>query len=472
MSRSRLFIENILVYGFGGMLAKLVPFLMLPIVTRIMPNTVYFGLSDLSNTLISLASAFAIMGMYDAMFRMFFEKEEDSFKKSICSTALAFVLGSSLIVSICLFILSDPISRLFFGGTQYSVLVCVAAVNVLSESGKTIVQAPTRMQNKRVVFIVMNLLSAILSYAISIPLLLLGEYVLALPIASLLASFFALVVFAILNRDWFHASSLDTKALKSMLCIGVPLMPTFLFYWVFSSADRLMLVSFLGVGAAGIFAVAAKLGQISQLIYTAFAQGWQYFAFSTMRDGDQVELTSRVYEYLGLVSFSAVSLLLVFLDPLYRFLFPPDYYEGIVATPYLFLAPLLLMLYQVAANQLLVIKKSWPSLFILLSGVVLNLLGNYYLIPIIGIEGAAISTLFGYLVTNIVALIVLAKMKLLKINARFYCVSLIFFIIFLLWRFVFFGNTLALSFCFVAFLVFEVLFYRKDLALVFRKKGA
>ncbi len=39
MSKFRLFIENFLVYGFGGIISKLIPLIMVPIVTQIMPDT-------------------------------------------------------------------------------------------------------------------------------------------------------------------------------------------------------------------------------------------------------------------------------------------------------------------------------------------------------------------------------------------------------------------------------------------------
>ena len=66
---------------------------MVPIVTRLMPSTEYFGLNDLSETVTSFASALAIIGMYDAMFRMFFEKEDENYRKTVCSTTLTFTLA-------------------------------------------------------------------------------------------------------------------------------------------------------------------------------------------------------------------------------------------------------------------------------------------------------------------------------------------------------------------------------------------
>ena len=75
MNKLKLFIENFIVYGFGGIISKIIPLVMVPIVTRIMPNSEYFGISDMSNTIMSFAMYFAILGMYDSMYRLFFEKD-------------------------------------------------------------------------------------------------------------------------------------------------------------------------------------------------------------------------------------------------------------------------------------------------------------------------------------------------------------------------------------------------------------
>lgn len=451
------------------MLSKFVPLVMLPIVTRLMPDAGYYGYSDLSNTLVSLMQPVAIMGMYDAMFRMFFERDDEDFKRRVCSTALFFVTGMAVVVALCMVLLRDPIARLFFGGAEFVNLALVSAATVLVAGNNTIIQAPTRMQNKRLVFVVMNLSIALLSYAVSLPLLLAGEYLMALPIAAFIVAVFSLVVFAVLNRRWFGFRRFDLGLLKTMLAIGIPLMPGFLFYWAFNSASRVVIVSALGVGAAGVFAIAAKVGQVSQLIYTAFAQGWQYFAFSTMKDDDQVELNSRIYEYLGAASFLATALVIAVMDPVYRTLFTAEYAGGIVCVPYLFLAPLLMMLYQVAVNQLLVVKRTWPSLVMLASGAAVCVVLQLALVPVLGIEGAGVGTLCGYLVTNAVALAWLTRMKLMAVPRRFCALGLVFGAFFAVWRFALMGDTFALCIAFCAFAAVCAYLYRGELRGAVRK---
>ncbi len=463
MNRFKLFIENFLIYGLGGVMGKMIPFFMLPVITRLIPNSYYMGLSDMSNTLLSFSQAFAVMGMYDAMFRMFFEKEEQIYKKEVCSSAVAFIGFSSLLVFLFLFTFKEQIAESFFADSSLIPLVFVTAVGVLAGATNNIVAAPTRMQNKRRIFLATNVITPLISYGIAIYLLRKGNYIYALPLGSVIAAIATEVIFIFLNYKWFSLKFVRWNLIKSMLCIGIPLLPNFLIYWVFNSCDRIMISQFLGMEHTGLYAVGSKFGHISQLIYSAFAGGWQYFAFSTMRDEDQVELTSRVFEYLGCLAFSATILVSFCSDFFFAFLFGEEYQAAAVTVPYLFMAPLAQMLFQVAANQFLVIKKTMPSSMILFAGAIGNVGLNAILIPRIGIEGAAIATLVGFSLSTLICACILTKMRLFQVSSRCKWVAFLFVLYMLLWRI--FNHRMAwisiLAGSFV--LLLYLIFYKKDL---------
>lgn len=463
MNKLKLFIENFLVYGFGGVISKVIPLIMVPIVTRIMPNSSYFGINDLTNTIVSFASALAIMGMYDAMYRMFFEKDDEEFKKEICSTTLSWTILTSIIISFLLVIFRQPIAKLFYGTTEYSFLLYFAAITTLVSSTNGIISAPTRMQNKRKIFLITNTISPILSYSISIPLLLKGYYLIALPLAGVVSGMTMEVAFYLLNKSWFDFRKNNGDLLKKLLIFAVPLIPNFLIYWLFNSADRVMISNLMDVGAAGIYSVGSKLGHASQLIYTAFAGGWQYFAFATMKEDNQVKSNSLIFEYLGGISYVATAFICAFAYVFYDILFVDEYLPGYVISPYLFLAPLLQMLFQVAGNQFLVIKKTWPNMLILLCGAVMNVVLNLILIPFIGIEGAAIATLLGYAISDVVCIIVLTKMELMKVSVKFILSSGLMVLFFVIWRMFSSENLLGGLFLAVFFSVLIGYLYRKDL---------
>lgn len=468
-NKSKLFIENILVYGIGGIISKIIPFVMVPFVTYIMPGTSYFGISDLSSTLVSFGSAFAVMGMYDAMFRYFFEKEDEDYKKLVCSTAFRFTLVSSTVVFLIMVAARNFISRLFFGNEEYTYIVVVSALSVLTGATNSIISAPTRMQNKRRIYLITNTMGPVISYLFAIPLLLKRQYIIALPLSALISTVSLEVSFFALNRKWFSLWKFDWGLLKKLLCLAVPLMPNFLVYWVYSSCDKLMITNIIGVEAAGIYAVSSKLGHASQLIYTAFAGGWQYFAFSTMKDKNQVESNSFIFEMLGIISFVTTMFVCALSYWIFKILFKDDYLIGYISAPYLFLSPLLLMLYQVAANQFLIIKRPWPSMLILLCGAVINVVLNIVLIPSTGIEGAAIATLSGYFVAVLVCSVVLIKMKLLVVRARFLIATTALIVYMIFWRVLFLSRTSVGCLIACIFTLFIMLLYKNELVFVMNK---
>ena len=468
MNKLRLFIENFFVYGLGGIIAKLIPLIMVPIVTRIIPSTDYYGISDLSNTVVQFGSAIAVMGMYDAMYRMFFEKEETAFKRTVCSTAFVFTFCTSIVVCLLMVLGREWIARFFFSDAKFAYVVYLSALGTLVGATNSIIAAPTRMQNKRMIFLATNTISPILAYGIAIPMLLAGHYIIALPLAYVVSHLIMELAFWGMNRAWFSPKLFDRDLLKQLLKIAVPLLPNFLIYWVFNSCDKVMITNMIGIGAAGIYSVGSKLGHASQLIYTAFAGGWQYFAFSTMKDENQVESNSKIFEYLGSISFAATAFVAAWSFGIFRLLFKPDYLSGYIVAPYLFLAPLLQMLFQVAANQFLVVKKTWPNLLILSCGALLNLLINYFLIPVLGIEGASLATLMGYVFSDILCVIVLTRMKLMAVSKRFIAASLAMGAFMLGWR-LFFSSSVGIGTIAAVLLTgFLLLLYRSDLRTLLR----
>lgn len=467
MNKLKLFLENFVIYGIGGIISKIIPLLMLPIITRIMPNPMYYGISDMSNTIVQFGSAIAIMGMYDAMYRLFFEKDDVYFKKQVCSTTLVFTVIMSLTVSLLIIIFKNKIGEYFLGEAKYYYVIYLSAISTLLGATNGIVSAPTRMQNKRKVFLVTNTIAPILSYGISIPMLLAGNYVISLPLAGVISSLVMEICFIILNKKWFKFNLFNFTLLKQLLLFAIPLLPNILIYWLFNSCDRIMITKILGIEAAGVYSVASKIGQCSQLIYTAFAGGWQFFAFSTMKEKEQVKSNSKIFEYLSLISFISTAVVCVFSYTLFRIIFGEEYLEGYVVAPYLFFAPLLQMLFQVSGNQFLVIKKTWPIPFILSGGVIANIILNYFLIARIGIEGAAIATLVGYSITVIVCIIVLKYMKLILISKRFILSSTIIFIYIISWRYIWKENLIWGIVSFIIYILILLKIYNEDVKKIF-----
>lgn len=423
LSRFKLLIENFFAYGIINILNKIVPLLMLPIVTRMLPHTDDFGRFDLFNMIINFGSSFAVLGVYDAIFREYFEKDDLQYKMKVTSTGMQIVLLSSFVVMLILIVFNQAFSQIFLGDTSSTLIIVTAAIGVFLSANKNIISAPTRMQNRRTIYVVSGLSNSIIYYVFAILLVYIGLGYQGLIYGNLIASLGILLFFWILNKKEFHFKLYDKEIAKTLLKIGLPILPVFIIYWGFNSTDKIMITHMLDVAQVGIYSIGARVASISQFIYQAFAGGWQYFAFSTMQDDDQVQLTSIIFEYLGVISFLSFIILIPFNQWIFNLLFTGDYTKGAEVFPYLFLSPLLLMLVQTAGNQFLVVKKSFYMTLSLAVGVVVNIIMNFFLIRVYGIVGCSLSTLTGYAVSVLMVVIVTSKMKLLKLSKKFVLLS-------------------------------------------------
>ncbi|MGL4671157.1 oligosaccharide flippase family protein [Cetobacterium sp.] len=423
-SRLKLFLENFLFYGGLSMLTKALPLITLPIITRMLPDASSYGIADMFNLMNSFGMAIAILGMGDAIFREFFEdKENVEYQKKITSTGLGIVMLSSIIILLLVMIFNTTFSLLLFKTTEYRNLINLSAFAIMLGAISSIIALPTRMRNKRKVYLLTGIGFPLLGFTATYFLIKIGYTYEAIVYGSVIMSMVSLITFYLLNRKDFDLKLFDKSVARELFKIGIPLLPTFLIYWIFNSMDRIMINRMIGSTELGIYSVGSKVSSISQLIYTAFAGGWSYFAFSTMKDDDQVELNSKVFEYLGIISFVAYICTQPFIKPVFKFFLTGEYQRGSEVFAYLFLSPLMLMLFQITASQVIVVKKSYLSTLSLTIGAILNIFLNYYLIKYYGIRGAAVSTLFSYIISVVMIMIVCYKYKLMKLKPRFVIIT-------------------------------------------------
>lgn len=411
-SRLKLFLENFLFYGGLSMLTKAFPLIMLPVVTRLLPDASSYGIADMFNVISNFGSQIALLGMYDAMFREFFERPNDPhFQKKVTSTAFTIVFVSAIVIATVVFLSSGFLDTVLLKSDSSSWVIKIAAFMVVVSALRQLMQAPCRMRNQRKIFLFIGIGSPVLTYSILLLFVFWGYTFEAIIFSSFFGFSVLMFFFLFFNRRDFSFNLFDRSVAKELFKIGLPLVPSFLAYWIFTSTDRIVIARTLDLEQLGVYSVGVRMASVSQLVYTAFSSGWQYFSFSTMKDDDQVELTSKIFMYLSVVSLVVFILSLPFVDVVFDLLFEGSYKNGAVVFPFLFISPLLLLLFQSIGNQFLIIKKSYYSPIILAVGALVNLVATVILTSKFGIIGASIGTMLGYFVSVIMAFFVLKKLK-------------------------------------------------------------
>ena len=284
--------------------------------------------------IINFGTPLAVMGLYDAMFREYFEKDDQQYKYDVTTTTQRIILFNSIIISIILILFSSFFSNLFFGVSEHSNIIMFASVALLFSANRQPIQAPTRMENKRKVFVVSGLLESGGYYLLSILLINFGFSYYGLIYARIITIIILILFFWFQNKKFFLKGKFDKGIAKELLKIGIPLVPTFLIYWIYNSMDRIMITNILGTSELGIYALGAKYAMVSQLIYAAFAGGWQYFAFSTMKDKDYKKMLGNIWEVLFIISTYFFILMFLFKDIIFNLLFEGDFVRGVEGFPF------------------------------------------------------------------------------------------------------------------------------------------
>lgn len=406
------------------MLTKALPFITLPIITKLLPDSSSYGIADMFNLIISFGRALAVLGMYDAIFREFFEKNENKvYQKKVTSTGFNIVMIASIIVFLITFLFNKKLSFLLFDNIKFGNLIILSGVGVILSAFSSILASPTRMRNQRRIFLYTGVSFPLIGFLATYGFIKIGYTYEAIIYGTVIMNFISVIVFGYLNRKDFNFKFYDKKVAKELFKIGLPLLPTFLIYWIFKSMDRIMINKMLGASELGIYSVGSRVASISQLILSAFSGGWAYFKYSTMRDDDQVEMNSKVFEYLGIISFLAFIVAQPFIIPVFNLFFKGNYQRGAIVFSYLFLSPLILMLFQIIGSQMLVVKKTYLTTIALTSGAFSNIILNFILIKNYGIKGAALSTLLSYILSVIIMGVICYRYDLLKVNKRFLLVA-------------------------------------------------
>ena len=434
MSRKKLLYENFLIYGMGSVMSKIIPFIMLPVITFLLPDEKYFGINDLFTTVTSFCCSFGLFGMTDAAYRFFFDEDDLEYKKKVCSTSAGISVIFTLFSVIVLLLLSGIITDRIYGSQEYYFLIVLNVFAIYISNVNSFLMLPTRMLNKRKVYLAVNTFIPVVTYSAAILMLYFGWYLCALPLAFIFSGIFSSVIYGILNAEWFSYARIDRNLVIDLIKFGLPIMPQHLMYYIINSCDKFMIAVFLGQSLNGLYAVGGKFGQISQIIYVAFAGGWSYYRYSTMNEADQVDNISVIFETIGVISFVAFVFGCILSKPVIEIFFKKEYYESFIVIPYLFLSPLIQMMFQIVAGQFTILKKTWINLVSLLMGVVCNVVLNYVFIPIMGIEGASFSTLIGYIVTLIICSVACLKCKMLQVQKKFSISIIITVLFFVIWR--------------------------------------
>jgi O-antigen/teichoic acid export membrane protein len=191
---------------------------------------------------------------------------------------------------------------------------------------------------------------------------------------------------------------------KEILKFGLPYIPAGLAGIAMQVIDRPIVKALTNDSTLGIYQLNYRLGIFMMLIVGMFDYAWRPFFLNHAKDADAKQLFAKVFTFFILGAMSIFLVLSLFIEDIVRMnffgkqFFPPIYWQGVEIVPWILLAYVFTGAYVVFVVGVYLEKKTKYLPFVTGAGALLNVGANFFLIPKIGILGAALSTLFSYIV--------------------------------------------------------------------------
>ena len=398
MNKYQTLAANTILMSVGTFGSKLLVFLMVRFYTGYLTPAEY-GTADLITQTANLLIPLVSLDITDAVFR--FAAERRGGRTEAFSVGLRVItLGSAGLLLVIALLQGVPAVRAYgFLLASFVIASCCHALcaHFVRARGNTALFAAQGLFNTAL-FIGLNVLFlAVFHWGIR-------GYVLSTTVANLITT--GLLVFR--ARLWRYAGLAPRRGLRrQMLRYCIPLIPTAVFWWIMGVSDRYMVKWFLGSDANGIYAVAYKIPTILTILATVFMDAWQLSAIAES-DGDRqvhLQFCGRIWDAFASAVFLGAGGIIALSPLLIRLLAEESYYSAWQYIPVLTLSMAAAAFSNFMGSVYVVTKQSKASFWTSLVGAGSNIVLNLWLIPQIGLQGAAAATFLSCLAVFLIRLV-------------------------------------------------------------------
>lgn len=392
--------------NFGS---KILTFLLVPLYTSVL-TTEEYGAADILTTTVNLLYPILTLSIFDATLRFALDKKYD--KRAVFSTSIILTAIASVVL-----LLGTPIIKgtdsiwghywWYFVGIFITTSLQMCLSNYIKGCDKTKIFAIQGILYT-IVFLLLNILF-LLYIKIGLP-----GYLLSMIIACAASCIYMLFA-SKCHRDLIPFT-FDKTVGKEMLAYSVPMIPTSIAWWINASADKYMILGFIGVSANGLYGVAHKIPTIFSTFSNLFSQAWRISAISTYDEADKQAYYTRVYRMYSLICVYGCIALTFASQLIAKLLFKADYYQAWVLVPPLVIAALFEAYAGFLASIYAAAKKTKFLSVSTCVGAVINIILNFALIKAIGTIGAPIATMLSFVVVWLMRLIVMKSFIPIKVE--------------------------------------------------------
>ena len=423
MSKEKQLIRNTIIYAVGNLGSKLLTFLLLPIYTAYLLESEY-GSFDLIVNTVSLILPIITFQVTDGIYRFILGEDDDNKVKKYISNGSIVIFINTIIFTV-IYIISSIIFNF-----NNKILIFIYIISTIFY---TLWSQILRGLKRNIEYAVAGIIVTIITLCLNILLIVKFRFgINGLMISYIIANLVATIYLEIKGQvlKFIDFKNINKKTVRMLCTYSIPLIPNVISWWVMNVSDRYMISYFLGAAFNGLYAIANKFSSIIIIINSFFSLAWQESAILEYDSKDRDEYYTKMFNSYMIIQFTGMLVLISLTKLGFILLIKGNYYQGYTIVPILYMASIFSAFSVFYGTGYLSANDTKGSFYTTIIGAVLNIIINLFTLPILGIEGAALSTLISYFVVWIVRVIQTKKYFYIKINKKDFSVLLFFNIVF------------------------------------------
>lgn len=387
-------------FGMGSIIVLLLGFVSSPIITRLI-SPEEFGKMSMFNTVTSVISILAIIGMDQSFVRFFYDENEEN-RGRLLIKSIKIPLLISLILIIFIYLNRFYVSK-FIIGDYSNTLIYLLLIQILGLVISRFSLLSIRMAQKGKLYSTLQVIGKLSYIVLVISIFTINGNNYSTIVYSLTLSNIIVVLISIfLQRDlWIggikNKVKLNTNT-NELIRYGYPLLFTMIITWLFESTDKISINMISGYTELGIYSSAFTIVALLNNLQSMFSTFWTPVAFERYRNNSEDKEFFRSMHRTIAVIFLMTSVMVILFKDTIILLLGEKYKEASFIMPFLVFSPIMYTVSETTVLGINFLKKPNLHIYIAIVSCLTNIIGNIILVPIIGAKGAAISTGISYIV--------------------------------------------------------------------------
>lgn len=412
--------KETLIYGASTVIGRFLNFLLVPFYVNVLDPAMY-GVSASMYTYMSFLNIIYTMGLEAAYFR--YASRGDEEKRStedeckLFSGPFLFVLLFGGFLTVIFLILAPALVEPVFHDPKINItpwvpefirILRISAIIILLDSLNVIPFAALRIDRRAKWFGIIRLTGIVITLVLNLIFIVgLHKGVDGIFVANLISSAIMLVMLGptIARRFEFRISR---PVMKKLFPFALTNVPAYLSAMMVQVIDRPIVQAYLGLAMLGVYQANYRMGIIMMVFVSLFEYAWRPFFLRESRTNDERarQIFSRVFTYFMVIACMGFLSLALFLPDVLAVRLPfihhaifqkKEYLAGLNIIPVVLAAYIFQGMYTNFIAGIYIKEHNKVLPFVTGLGAAVNIVTNIILIPIMGIMGAALATLFAYM---------------------------------------------------------------------------